>query len=87
MSERRMICPNCLGTNTHVQVVTEHKMKRKHRNIIMWILFWWWVELLAWVFLFVPRLLIMVFGGKKQKIVSSSHSVGVCNSCGHTWKI
>lgn len=86
-SRYSFVCPRCKGNNINVQIINETQLKRKHRNIIMWILFWWWVEILLWLFLFIPRFLIAIFGGKKQKVVNKTSKQAVCQDCGYSWVV
>ena len=76
-------CPRCKSNNTEYKLVTDYYTKRKHRNIIAWILFWWWVELLLWFFLFIPRLLIALFVPKRRKTITRNRSVFFCKDCGY----
>jgi len=80
-------CPKCKTNNIQIQVVNETRLKRKRRSFIMWVLFWWWVEILMWVFLTLPRIIIMLFGSKKQKIVNTTVKKGVCQNCGNVFSL
>lgn len=80
-----MICPKCGSQNVTVQAVEEFKLKTKHHSTFYWLLIGWWLELLLWIFLTVPRLLIAMFGHKRQKLVSKTKSICVCQTCGHHW--
>ena len=79
----KQVCPRCGSNNTEYKFVTNYYTRRKHRSIIMWILFWWWVEILLWIFLFVPRLLIALFVPKRRETVSYNQSVFFCKDCGY----
>lgn len=80
-----MICPKCRCENVSVTVVTETQLKRKHHNIIWWLLVGWWLEPLLWIFLTVPKLLFTLFLPKRQKLVTKQRTVCICQNCGHTW--
>lgn len=82
-----MTCSKCESNNINIQAVTETVSKRKHRSIIMWIILWWWIEILLWLFLTIPRLLIMMFAPKKQKIISKTKKMAICQNCGNSWDV
>lgn len=82
-----MNCPKCGSENTNIQIATESKLKNKHHSIFYWVFIGWWLELFLWLFLTVPRLLVALFGHKKQKLVTKQKSVAVCQNCGHHWNI
>ena len=78
---------------------TTGSSKSNGHGCLWWLLigWWWWmVDLLLWIFLFLPRLLIQIF--KKKKYVGSSQTVSqtvnqtvyksMCNcmSCGYVWE-
>ena len=78
-----MTCPRCRSTNVNVQAVSV--VKNKHHGVFYWLLFGWLVDLLLWIFLTIPRLLVAIFGGKRVK--TTVHSEAVCQNCGHRWKV
>lgn len=82
-----MKCPKCESENVNVQMVTESKLKTKHHSILYWILIGWWLEIILWLFLTIPRLLAAMFGHKKQKLVTNHKSVAVCQNCGYNWNV
>ena len=82
-----MNCPKCGSSNVNVQMVSESKLKTKHHGILYWICCVWIFDLLLWIFLTIPRLIVAIFGGKKQKLVTKHRSVAVCQSCGNNWKV
>lgn len=82
-----MKCPKCESENVNVQMVTETKLKTKHHSILYWILIGWWLEIILWLFLTIPRLLAAMFGHKKQKLVTKHKSVAVCQNCGYNWNV
>lgn len=86
MSEQKNRCPKCKSENVNVQIVTETKLKTKHHGILYWICCLWIVDMLLWIFLTIPKLIISIFKPKKQKIVSKNISMCVCQDCGHSWK-
>ena len=85
-----MVCPKCGSNNVNVQMTNQVFLKRKHRSILAWLLFWWWVEMLLWIFLTIPRLIVaflrLIFGGK-QKAVNVTKKYAVCQDCGNSWEI
>lgn len=81
-----MICPKCGSENTKIELVTTSQLKRK-RNWFYWVCFIWVYDLLLWIFLFLPRLIIQLLKGKKYKITSKTEKYLVCNSCGYNQKI
>lgn len=97
-------CPKCGSNNIDFQVQretetiikTKSKYKEKGHGFLWWLLigWWWWiVDLLLWIFLFLPRVLLHI--GRKKKYVSNSTStteakvkyktVCVCKDCGYNW--
>lgn len=82
-----MVCPKCNSNNVNVQMVSESKLKKRHRGLAYWLLLGWLIDLCLWIFLTIPRLLIAMFGGKRNKIVTKHKSIAVCQNCGHNWNI
>lgn len=82
-----MICPMCGSNNVIVQAVMESRLKNKGHGCLHWLLIGWWVEILLWVFLFVPKLLATIFIPKRQKIVQHMTKKCVCQNCGYIWDI
>lgn len=82
-----MVCPKCGSENVTVQMVSESKLKDKHRGIFYWLCFGWLIDVFLWIFLTIPRLLIAMFGHKKQKLVTKHKSMAVCQNCGNNWNI
>lgn len=78
-----MMCPKCKSENVNVQAVSMVKNKRK--GILYWLLIGWWLELIMWIFLTLPWLVIKMFKPNKykSKIVKQS----ICQSCGYSWKV
>lgn len=82
-----MKCSKCQSENVNIQIVSETKVKTLHHGILYWIFIGWWLELLLWFFLTIPRLLIALFVPKKRKIVTTQKTMAICQSCGNTWEI
>ena len=80
-----MTCPKCKSENIQVQAVNEVKEKRK-KGLLYWLFIGWWWELIAWLFLTLPKLIIAIFG-KHTKTVSKTVTYAVRQDCGHRWKI
>ena len=82
-----MVCPKCKSENVNVQIVTETKMKTKHKGILYWLCIGWWLELILWIFLTIPRLLIALFIPKQQKVITKEKNMAVCQNCGNKWEV
>ena len=108
-----MECPKCGSSNVTVNTfqedrgsvttaTTKSKYKEKGHGCLWWLLigWWWWiVDLLSWIFLFFPRLILHLFASpfKKKKYKGTSATVSTtvnnvvyktvctCQSCGHSW--
>lgn len=80
-----MICPKCKSEFVSVQVVTHVKQKNK-KGLLYWLCIGWWWELIAWLFLTLPKLIFAIFGNHK-KTVSKESTVAVCQSCGYRWTV
>ena len=82
-----MVCPKCGSENVNVQVVNDVEMKNAHHGFFWWLLVgWWWVPI-KWLVFTIPALIVKIFGSKKKKLVTRSHTVCVCQACGHRWDI
>lgn len=105
-----MKCPKCRSTNIDIQVMQENtqsktitktksKYKERGHGCLWWLIigWWWWViDLMLWVSLFFPRLVIQLF--KKRKYKGKSKSVSTtknnytyksfcfCKDCGYSWE-
>jgi predicted nucleic-acid-binding Zn-ribbon protein len=80
-----MRCPKCGSENVNIQMVSSTTIKEKHHGIIWWLLFgWYWVPI-KWIVFTIPALIFKIFAPKKYKIKNETHSVCVCQNCGHTW--
>ncbi len=82
-----MICPKCKSTNVNIQMVSDTFSKRQHHSLGYWILIGWWLEILLWIFLTLPRLLLFIFLPKNKKTVTIQHKMAICQLCGHSWEI
>lgn len=78
-----MMCPKCKSENVNVQAVSMVKNKRK--GILYWLLIGWWLELIMWIFLTLPWLVIKIF--KPNKYKSKIVKQAICQSCGYSWKV
>ena len=81
-----MRCPKCKSENVNVQMVTESKLKVKHHSILWWT-YGWLIVLVKWMIFTIPALFLKIFGGKKYKLKQTKVKMGVCQNCGHSWKI
>ena len=82
-----MNCPKCNSNNVNVQMVTDTQMKTKHHSIFYWLFIGWWLEIILWFFLTIPRLLIALFMPKNKKLVQKHRSIAVCQDCGNSWNL
>ena len=108
-----MNCPKCGSANVNVNTfqenrssvttaTTQSKYREKGHGCLWWLLigWWWWiVDLLSWIFLFLPRLILRLFTApfKKKKYTGTSRTVSTtvndvsyktvctCQSCGYSW--
>lgn len=78
-----MKCKKCGSENVNVQAVTT--LKNKHKGIMYWLFVGWWLEMLLWLFLTIPKLIFELF--KPNRIKSKTHSEAVCQDCGYRWEI
>lgn len=81
-----MNCPKCGSENVIIQAVTSVREKPKH-GCIWWLLIGWWWEAFLWLFLTLPRLIVALFGGRRKRIVSKTHTEAVCQNCGYRWVV
>ncbi len=102
-----MFCPNCNSDNVKVESVQENlgstefsrtDTKEKKHGCLWWLLVGWelWIlNILSWIFLFIPRVLLHI--GRRKKYVSKTttqmvnhivyKTVCTCQNCGNTWTI
>lgn len=78
-----MICPRCGSGNVNVQLASV--VKSKHHGCLYWVVIGWWLELFMWIFLTLPWLIAKIF--KPNKVNTKVSSYGVCQNCGHKWKV
>ncbi|NFT91668.1 hypothetical protein FDF86_04455 [Clostridium botulinum] len=78
-----MKCKKCGSGNVNVQAVTT--LRNKHKGIIYWLFVGWWLEMMLWLFLTIPKLIFELF--KPNKIKSKTHTEAVCQECGYRWEI
>ena len=77
-----MKCKKCGSENVNVQAIGV--VKSKHYGIFYWCI-GWFIDLMLWIFLTMPRLIVAIFRPKKVKTKIKSYAV--CQECGHKWKI
>lgn len=106
-----MFCPNCNSQDIKIDTIQENlgttavtktktRTKEKRHGFIWWLFigWWWWIiDLVLWIFLFIPRALIHI--GRRKKYVSSSISatetvnhivykkICTCQNCGRSWEL
>ena len=80
-----MICPKCGSNNVSVQMVTDTQLKKKGHGVFYWLFFGWLIDLLLWIFLTVPMLIVKIFAPKRYALKSKHSSMCVCQNCGHHW--
>jgi hypothetical protein len=52
-------------------------------GVLYWLFIGWWLEMIMWVFLTLPWLIIKIFKPKEYKITS----MAVCQDCGYSWRV
>ncbi len=77
-----MQCPKCGSNNVNVQAVSI--VKNKHHGVIYWLCFGWFIDLMLWIFLTLPRLIVAIF--KPKGVKTKVKSFAVCQNCGYKWK-
>ena len=78
-----MKCSKCGSENVNVQAVSI--VKNKKNGCLYWLLVGWWLEIIMWLCLTLPWLIIKIF--KPKKVTSKVHSQAVCQNCGNTWRV
>ena len=78
-----MNCKKCNSENVIVQKVSSQVKKGKGWKY--WLLFGWAIDMLLWLFLTLPRLIIAIFKPKKTK--TKFHTEAVCQDCGYSWRV
>lgn len=82
-----MVCPKCSSENINTQIVSDIKLKTKHHGIIYWLCFGWLWSFFCWIIFTIPKLILAIFGHKKQKIVTKNYTMAVCQNCHYSWKV
>jgi len=73
-----MVCPKCQSSNVNVQAITN--IKTKHRGCLGWC---FWILLACCtlgLILIIPLL-------TNSKTKSKTHTEGICQNCGHRWRV
>lgn len=78
-----MKCSRCGSENVTVQAVTV--TKNKHHGFFYWFFFGWLIDLMLWMILTLPMLIVAIF--KPRKVASKTHSEAVCQNCGKRWRV
>lgn len=81
-----MTC-KCGSENVTVQIVSETKLKQKHRGLIYWVCIGWWWRPILWFIFTVPMLIIHIFRPAKYKTKTVHKKKCVCQACGRMWSI
>lgn len=82
----KLHCPRCSSQKIDVRIVPQTISVQQSHSTAYWIFIGWWLEILLWVFLFIPRLLIAIFVPKKQKVITYNEKILTCQNCGFCWK-
>lgn len=82
-----MTCSKCGSENVSIQMVQDMKLKKKHHGIFYWLFFGWLIDMMLWIFLTIPMLIIKIFRGKKQKLVTKQRKMAICQNCGNQWQL
>lgn len=77
-----MKCRKCGSDNISIQQVAVTKTKGK--GLMYWV-FWVWFDLILWVLMFLPRLIIGLF--KRNKVKTTIKKIATCQNCGNSWRI
>ena len=86
MSSNAMLCPLCKSRDISVQVIAD--THTKSRSALWWLYFLligWVIEVLMWLFVTLPMLLIRIF--HQRPVETTIQKVAVCQHCGHQWKL
>jgi len=75
-----------MSDNVNVQIATETKLKAKKKGCLYWMLLLRF-DLIVWLLLFIPRLIIQIFKPKKYTIKTTHKSMAVCQSRGNKWGV
>ena len=80
-----MVCPKCKSEQVTVQMVSETNLKKKHHGVAYWLFFGWMLDMVLWIVLTLPMLIITIFKPRKYKTTTKHKSMCVCQACGHHW--
>lgn len=80
--KNKIVCKRCGSENIQVQKIATQVKKKK--GLMYWSV-GWIIDLMLWIFLTLPRLIIAMF--KPNKTVTQTDTVAVCQNCGNDWKI
>jgi transcription elongation factor Elf1 len=82
-----MTCPKCGSENVTIQAVSVQKktLKNKVGKWVYWLCFIWVFDLILWIFLTLPRLIIALFRRNKKTTVIQSQAI--CQNCGNNWTV
>ena len=78
-----MNCKKCGSNNITMQSVSEQS--KKGRGCAYWLFIGWWLEMILWIFLTLPRLLIALFMPKRTK--TKNYTMAICQNCGRSWRV
>ena len=78
-----MICKKCSSENVNIQKVSVTGKKR--RGLIYWLFFGWLIDILLFIFAWIPLIIIKILFPKKAK--TKIKTMAVCQSCGYSWKV
>ena len=78
MKKDTKICPKCGSHN--IKVENETKVSTKRRGLLGWSL---WILLALCTF----GLILIIPIITNSKVKSKSNVVGICQNCGHKWKL
>ena len=77
-----MKCPKCGSENVNVQAVSI--VKNKKHGIFYWLFGGFIIEVMLWMFLTLPMLIIKIF--RPKGIKTSIKTLAICQTCGNQWR-
>lgn len=80
--KNKLVCKKCGSENIQVQKIATQVKKKKG---LMYYSVGWIVDLMLWIFLTLPRLIIQMF--KSDKMVTKTNTVAICQNCGKSWQV
>lgn len=83
MKNKKLVCKKCGSENVNVQRVSI--TKKKHKGLFYWLFFGWLIDIILFIFLTIPFLIVKIFKPKNTR--TKIHSEAVCQNCGNSWKI